>query len=101
MARRLIAQVCAGLFRESGPGFWAPPRQLGVSRSSTPADWRLHPGRREVSALESGGSQTSCVLVPYFGKSLQEADLKLCTSQEAEYDLLEVGYPCVGSICVS
>ncbi|CAI9605384.1 unnamed protein product, partial [Staurois parvus] len=45
----------------------------------------LHPGRREVSALESGGSQTSCVLVPYFGKTLQETELKLCTSQEAEY----------------
>ncbi|CAI9596586.1 unnamed protein product, partial [Staurois parvus] len=31
----------------------APPRQLGGR----------HPGRREVSAVESGGSQTSCVLV--------------------------------------
>ncbi|CAI9541097.1 unnamed protein product, partial [Staurois parvus] len=30
-----------------------PPRQLGG----------LHPGRREVSAVESGGSWTSCVLV--------------------------------------
>ncbi|CAI9618785.1 unnamed protein product [Staurois parvus] len=28
---------------------------------STPADRRFHPGRREVSALESGGSQTSGV----------------------------------------
>ncbi|CAI9622928.1 unnamed protein product [Staurois parvus] len=52
----------------------------------------LHPGRREVSALESGGSQTSCVLVascvPYFGKSLQETDGNRCTSQKAEYGLM-------------
>ncbi|CAI9544736.1 unnamed protein product, partial [Staurois parvus] len=33
----------------------APPRQTELGG--------LHPGRREVSAVESGGSQTSCVLV--------------------------------------
>ncbi|CAI9560776.1 unnamed protein product [Staurois parvus] len=35
MARILIAQVCAGLFIESGPGFWAPPQQTGVRRAPT------------------------------------------------------------------
>ncbi|CAI9616267.1 unnamed protein product, partial [Staurois parvus] len=37
----------------STPAVRTPPRQTGG----------LHPGRREVSAVESGGSQTSCVLV--------------------------------------